>query len=330
MTTRHKLALKIVVIVAGLGLAAKAAWSFPWKETYQALLRADMVLLAVATVVNLLSLVVKGTSWHLLLKPLCRNRWSSAQVGNLIGATVNNLSVSIAGEAARIQYVAQRDGLSWPAGAVSVAWARLIEGIGLAVFLVFAPALLHLRSHLGRIQLGAAAVLAIFCSVLFFRKRWVPRAYLPRFMRTALSSLAEIGSWKRVVWPILLSVSNWIFQWATFHLALVAINGRSTLAASFTALLVTNLGGLLRLTPANVGIFQAAMVTSLAAFGVTSERAMAASLALQGLQVVPVVVTGLLFMAPWRRITLAGRVPPLEKQSLGASSLSTLERAEKT
>jgi uncharacterized membrane protein YbhN (UPF0104 family) len=204
----------------------------------------------------------------------------------------------------------------------------LTEGIGLAFFLIVAPCLLHLPPYLGAIRFGAAVILIAFCGALFFRKNWNPPVRLPGLIRTVLTSLLEIGSWRRVIWPVLLGVSNWMLQWATFHLALVSINGRSALAVSFMALLATNLGGLLRLTPANVGIFQAATVTSLTAFGVPSDRAMAVSLALQTLQVLPVIVIGLMFMTPWRAAKVSSRTPLPKNQDFSALPLSSLEKAE--
>src|SRR5205823_14938551 len=65
-------------------------------------------------------------------------------------------------------------------------------------------------------------------------------------------------------------------QWATYHLVLRATHVPVSLAASFTALIAANLSGLLRPTPANVGVTQAALVVGLLPFGVAPEQAVAA------------------------------------------------------
>src|SRR2546430_574488 len=94
-----------------------------------------------------------------------------------------------------------------------------------------------------------------------------------------------------------------IAQWATYHLVLRATHVPVWLAASFTALIAANLSGLLRPTPANVGVTQAALVVGLLPFGVAPEQAVAAGLALQGLQVLPVLFLGAM-VTGWRLLKL--------------------------
>jgi hypothetical protein len=300
MTTSQKRLAKVVVIAATGFLAVRAIRGFPWRGTYQALLEAQLGVLFAAFVVNLFSMIAKGSAWHLLLKPLAPNRWSSAQIANFVGAAANCLSVSVAGEAVRIHNIARRDGVPVEAAVVSVIWARLVEIVGLALFLVFAPAALPLSPLWRSVQVVAGVILVPFFAFIFARKDWALPVWLPNPIRKAIVSLVQIGSWRRVVWPVALGVMNWIIQWSTFHLVLGALGVHPSLAASLMALLATNLGGLLHLTPANVGIFQATMVASLVSFGIPAERAMAASLALQAIQVVPIVAIGFLMVMPWR------------------------------
>ncbi len=285
--------LKWGLIVIGLLVATRAAWKFPWTATRGALIHADPLLILAALAVNLTSLVAKGWGWHLLLKPVARNRWASAQKANLIGATVNNISVSVAGEAARVHMIAQTDQVPLHAGIASVVWARTVEGIGLALFLLAAPGFLHLPPVLRDAQLIAAAGLALLLILLRLKRGWRLPRWIPSIARSALISLGEIGSPRRLGFPVLLAVYNWGVEWATFHLVLLATCGPVSPAASFLALVATNVGGALRLTPANVGIFQVSMVVGLLPFGVPTEDAMAAGLALQAIQVLPVLAVGL-------------------------------------
>ncbi|MEO6058327.1 MAG: hypothetical protein ABIQ49_16000, partial [Gemmatimonadales bacterium] len=59
------------------------------------------------------------------------------------------------------------------------------------------------------------------------------------------------------------------------------------------ALVLANVGGILRLTPGNVGVLQGAVVLALAPLGVEAARAVAAGLALQAVHVLPVLVIGI-------------------------------------
>jgi uncharacterized membrane protein YbhN (UPF0104 family) len=92
---------------AGVAVALKALAGFPWEDTLATLVNANYWVLGAALVINLSSLVAKGWAWHLLLKPVAPNRWRTAQEANLVGAAVNNVSIAVGGEAARIHYIAQ-------------------------------------------------------------------------------------------------------------------------------------------------------------------------------------------------------------------------------
>jgi uncharacterized membrane protein YbhN (UPF0104 family) len=298
MTWPRKKWIKWALIVIGLAVASRVAWKFPWTATRGVLLHANPLLILAALAVNLTSLVAKGWGWHLLLKPVARNRWISAQKANLIGATVNNISVSVAGEVARVHMISQTDQVPLHAAVASVVWARTVEGIGLALFLLAAPGLLHLPPALRGAQVAAASGLVLVLILLRLRRGWRLPRWIPSPARSALISLGEIGSPRRLGFPTLLAVYNWGVEWATFHLVLLATCGPISPAASFMALVVTNIGGALRLTPANVGIFQVSMVVGLLPFGVPTEGAVAAGLALQAIQVLPVLAIGLT-LAGW-------------------------------
>src|SRR5947208_11390516 len=112
-----------------------------------------------------------------------------------------------------------------------------------------------------------------------------------------------MGTGGRLVWPTAFALYNWATQWATYHLVLRATHVPASLAASFTALIAANLGGLFRPTPANLGVTQAALVVGLLPFGVAPEQAVAAGLALQGLQVLPVLLLGAI-VTGWRLLGL--------------------------
>lgn len=284
---------------AGVGIALKALAGFPWEDTLATLINANYWILGLALVINLGSLVAKGWAWHLLLNPVSPNHWKTAQEANLVGAAVNNVSIAVGGEAARIHYIAQRDGVPVGAAISSVVWTRVTETIALAIFLVMAPSLLRLPHWLRGLQVGAGLGLVIVMLITWHRGwSWILNQ-LPASLQRRAAILAEMGSGGRLFWPTVLGLANWGTQWATYHLVLVAAHIPVTPAASFTALVAANLGGIIRITPAGLGVTQAAMVVGLLQFGVPADRSVAAGLALQALQVLPVIFLGAL-LTGWR------------------------------
>jgi uncharacterized membrane protein YbhN (UPF0104 family) len=85
---------------------------------------------------------------------------------------------------------------------------------------------------------------------------------------------------------------NWAAQWLTFHWAIVATHVSTSAAVSLSALVVANLGGIVRITPGNVGVLQASLALGMLAFGIPGDQALAAGLTLQAVQVIPVVAIG--------------------------------------
>jgi len=139
-----------------------------------------------------------------------------------------------------------------------------------------------------------------------FRRRWIVvvpgpasrpphgivarmRLYLPEFLdsqrilRRPMSALAVAGV-QTLAWMLQLCAAVAVLH--AFH-----VGGAGWRAAAL-ALVLTNLIGILPLTPGNVGTFQVAAVAALAAYGVGSGPAMAFALGLQGLQLLVAVLAG--------------------------------------
>lgn len=288
--------LRAVLVVLGIVAAGLALIRFPWLPTFALLSRANPVILWAALFVNLTSLLFKGWSWHILLRRVAPSRWRVAQAANLVGAAVNNISVTVVGEAARIQYAAARNFLPWGTVFASVVWARAVEAIALGVFLVGASAFLHLPEFLHGVQIGIGLILVLAIAALAWGRRLPWHRILPHRLREVLRPIAEIGGPGRLALPVLLGIANWGAQWATYHLCLLALRLPVTPEASFTALLVTNLSTVFRVAPGNVGVTQAAMALALLPFGIRAHEAVAGALALQGIQILPVLALGALLV----------------------------------
>lgn len=304
--TRRWIGWSVGLAVVALLLAA--ARRFPFHAAEAALLHADLALIALATAINLTSLVFKGTAWHRLLRTVAPARWRVTQEATIVGSAVNSVSVSGIGEGARVQFVVARDRL--PVGEVltSLVWSRVVEGLALIALVALAPLALRVPPALHRAQLlvlalGAATLLIAYLQGWARIAGWLRPAW-----RARLVPLVTMASSRNIGVPLLLSVGNWIAQWLTFHYTLRALHIPASYAASFTALLASNIGGIVRLTPANVGITQASMVVALLPFGVAPEQAVAAGLALQALQVLPVLAMGAA-IGGWRSVVPDRRTP---------------------
>jgi uncharacterized membrane protein YbhN (UPF0104 family) len=165
----------------------------------------------------------------------------------------------------------------------TIAASRLVEAAALGV-LLGAYALAARGVPAGRLLAGAGLLAGTAVGLL----RWLP------WLRPRLEDGRRLGDWRsgRLLTPLAFGIAAWTLQWATYHWSIAATYGGVTRSASGLALLLANLGGILRLTPGNVGVVQGAIVLALAPAGVPAAQAIAAGLALQAVEVIPVMLIG--------------------------------------
>jgi putative heme transporter len=291
-------------------LAVRFAFRFPWTPTLQALRGADVILLLAAGTASLGSLVAKGWAWHLLLRRAWPHGWWDAQAATLVGAAVSTASVSVGGEAARLQTLAARREPPLGTTVSSVVWSRITEAIALAVFL--AGSLLLLPPGPWTRAAGVSALVGIGLLLALRATGAWRRVFhrLPERWRTAAGIGSATGT-PPLVAPVLLGLANWVLQWLAYHATIVAVGIEAPPAAALTALVAANLGGILRLTPGNLGVLQASVVMGLLPFDVRADQSLAAGLALQGVQVIPTILAALAVggvgsLRPAVRTTAAG------------------------
>ncbi|MEP7226292.1 MAG: lysylphosphatidylglycerol synthase transmembrane domain-containing protein [Gemmatimonadales bacterium] len=281
--SRRAWVLTVLAVVA-CALSVRFGARFPWSQTMNTLVAADWVMLAGAGLINIVSLMAKAGAWHVLLRRLAPVRASTAQVATFIGAAVSSISVSVSGEAARAQTAGMRDGVPFGLAVASLAASRVVEGLGLFVFLALALMLVPPwpGARAAGLSLGAVAVLAALCYPLMRRRSWHPRVRrLAGFEGGGLAG------------PVVLAGLSWVAQWITYHWSIVATHASITPAVSLAALVLANVAGILRLTPGNIGVVQGSIILGMGAFEIPAANALAAGLALQAVQVIPILVIGI-------------------------------------
>jgi uncharacterized membrane protein YbhN (UPF0104 family) len=268
----------LVLAFAALHYAAR----FPWLVTWNTLADANWGLLAAAGGINLLSLAAKAWAWQLLVRPFGPLTFRTAQAATFAGAAINAIGVAMSGEAGRIHLASSRDGVGAGLATRSVVASRIVEAAALGIFLLGVVA--GAASEHGWRLLGGGVLLLGGALALL---RWIP------WLRPGRGEGAAVGwTTAQLAVPLALNVGAWGLQWATYHWSIVATGARVSPALSVLALVLSNVGGILRLTPGNVGVVQGAVVLGLRPAGIEASRAVAAGVALQAVQVLPVLLIG--------------------------------------
>ena len=282
-----------IVVIIGLGFAVHFGFNFPWTSTWSALKTSSWLLLAAASLAHLVSLAVKGGEWFVFLRRLAPVRFAAAQYATFVGAAVACFTVSVSGDAARAKAVAIRGEVSIGAAIGSLVLARFVEIMSLLVFLAVALIVAPPFHSASLIGLG----LGLITGAVFLGYRRLPWARIrSRTLGPWRGPLVEmVSSTDRMgmVAAVALACFNWLLQWAAFHWTIAATHTTVHLSISLSALVAANAAGLLRLTPGNFGVLQGSLILVMEQFGVPPASALAAGLALQAVQVIPVLVIGI-------------------------------------
>jgi uncharacterized protein (TIRG00374 family) len=285
-----------------------------WHQAWNSMRHASLPLLAAAVGVNFLSVLIKGVRWWLFLRPIGITSLWLAMRATVAGAGLNNVLVASGGDAARVVFVSRASGVSSSTVLASMALEKLFDPIGFVILLVAGVLAFQLPPQFERWKVPAEILLVVIILLLVFfvyatrniKPEHVPerrarprtvwgrvRAYFQSFGQTA----GRLATGPRFLAATLLSLGAWACQLWTFELAAASAHVSIPLAGSLACLLGINVGLIIRATPGNVGFFQFVYALMAEQFGVSRNDAIAVSLLIQTLQILPLTLLGIV-LAP--------------------------------
>jgi phosphatidylinositol alpha-mannosyltransferase len=295
-------------LVALAGLTVYGVSRLGLHRISHALVSARPGWIAAALALMATSLVMRAVSWHEILRaalPETPIGWMAVVRATMIGVLGSAIFPGRLGEPARILVLARRlEGSTVrlvPVVAGTVFSQTLINLLALAILAVVAfTSVPLLHNHLGGV-LAAAIVPALICLLVVFGPallRRGRRARSARVRRVAemAATLLDLGRQGLVVFArprrgiaaTLSQLCAWGLQWGACYMVVLSLGlqGKATPAAAAAVLLVVNVSAVLPATPSNVGVFQAACLVVLAAYGVAGGPALAYGIILQAVEVV--------------------------------------------
>jgi glycosyltransferase 2 family protein len=304
MRPRTARLVHVVLVGVILALLVVFAQSVNWTETWAAIRGTSLGLLALAALVNLLSLALKGVRWWIFLRPVGAPSLSLALRATFAGAALNNVLVANSGEAARVIFVARTAHVQSATVLATLALERLFELVGYVVMLATAVSILRLPPALDRTRPFAFAALVVVIVLLGYLVRHPESAAIPiegeglfararNYLRRFMQTLTTISTMRRFVASLALSVAVWSLQVVTYALTARAAHFDLPVVGTVAALLAVNIGFAVRATPGNVGVFQMVYAVSAAAFGFDKDQATAVAFLIQTQQILPVTLIGL-------------------------------------
>ena len=273
--------------MVGAAFAVHFGWTFPWSRTLELLTECDLGLLTAAGLVNIVSLTAKASAWYVLLGRAAPLRIWTAQTATFVGAAVNSVSISISGDVVRAQIASERDTVPFGVSAAALVVSRVVE----AVALFGLVALAWVVFPLGRgWRISGVALLLLLAAFVFWWGRTPGEPEDPFVVKGWRGELTGFiaRTRGRTASAVGCAMLSWLGQWLTYFWSIRATHVDVSPAGALAGLLAANLAGVLRLTPGNLGVMQGSLILGMRAFGVRPGDALAGGLALQAIQVLPI------------------------------------------
>ena len=310
MNPRLKKGIRWALSAAILVFLILFARTIDWHAAWNSMRHASLPLLAAAIGVNTLSVLLKGVRWWLFLRPIGITSLPLAMRATIAGAGLNNVLVANGGDAARVVFVSRVTGVSSSTVLASVALEKLFDPIGFVMLLVVGVIVFELPPQFEAWKLAAEVTLGVIVLLLIFfvyatrnikpehvpERRATPRTWTGKFVAYFKSfgqTAGRLATGPRFLAAMVLSLLSWGCQLWCFDLAASAAHVPIPLAGSLACLLGINVGLIIRATPGNVGFFQFVYALMAEQFGVTRNDAIAVSLLIQTLQILPLTLLGI-------------------------------------
>jgi phosphatidylinositol alpha-mannosyltransferase len=261
-----------------------------------------------------LSLLLRAISWHEVLRaalPDTPLAWAPVLRATMIGVMASAVFPGRIGEPTRIVVLSRR--LEGPQRRLlpivtgTVFSQTLINLLALAILASVTFSSIPVHGRFAAVLAVAAVPLALCALVLLgpgllrlgrrapsLRVR-LAAATIARLLGLARQGLAVFVTPRHGIAAVAAQLCAWVLQWLACYAVLLALGlpAHPTLVAAAAVLLAVNVSAVLPATPSNVGVFQAACLVVLAAYGVGAGQAIAYGIVLQAVEVVTALALGI-------------------------------------
>lgn len=321
-----------MLVLAGLisgGAAYLAVRGARLGEVADALTSTDYLWLVPALAAFVLANGLRVLRWRMLFARETRPGWRPATEAFLVGQFFNIVLLARAGELMRVVALNLRTRTSRAEILATVLLERVFDVLGLLllffVTLPWLPEVTWLRAA-GALTIGLVVALALGAAALAlwgdrpFRFFLAPLSRLPFLSRertdraasNLVQGLAGVRSVRLGITALVSTIALWIVLGFSCWFVILAFDlGLSTVAGMFVVVAI-GLSMVLPSAPAALGVFEAAVVAALAAYGTGRSDALSYALVLHALHVLPFAAVGIPLLLRLRTVSRAPRQPHRE------------------
>ena len=300
--------------VAGAGLAVLALRRLGIQSIGHAIVAATPVWVLVAFALMCASMLLRAEAWNAILRaalPGTRVRRRDTARATMIGVLMSATLPARLGEPSRALIVARRVGRvrdRFPIVLGTLVSQTLLNLLALIVLgaVMFKTVGLFQGNEDALVvaTMAPVVVLALVLSAPWLLRRGRPSRFQRVQQAAALvrGAMVQVRSGLQVFrkpklggWAALMQLTAWGVQWLACYVLLVALglDDQAGLGAAAAVLFAVNVTAALPATPSNLGVFQAACVAVLSAYGVGKTNALAYGIILQAVEIATAVGMGM-------------------------------------
>ncbi len=300
--------------LAGAGLTVLALERLGIESIGRALLAATPVWVLVGFMLMCLSMLARSEAWHAILRaalPGTRVRRRDTARATMIGVLMSATLPARLGEPSRALIVSRRLGRMrdrFPVVLGTLVSQTILNILALCVLGTVMFATVGVFSR-GEDALVIATIAPIVLLALVVASPWILRRGKPsRFQRVqqaaavARRAMLQVRTGLQVfrkprlgAWATSMQLTAWAIQWLACYVLLVALglDHHAGIGAAAAVLFAVNVTAALPATPSNLGVFQAACVAVLSAYGVSKTNAFAYGIILQSVEIATALAMGM-------------------------------------
>ncbi|HPG36933.1 MAG TPA: lysylphosphatidylglycerol synthase transmembrane domain-containing protein [bacterium] len=275
------------------------------------LIKGDIVLILLGIAVYLLSFLIRGLRWKILLKHLGSFKVNDLAMLEIAGYAVNNVFPVRIGEFTRAWITGKRNSISRTSVLASIFVERIFDGLTIALILSATLFFYPFPQNVKTLAVMASAMFALlFLFIMFGTFSDKPlklirmlKSKLPEFTgfifdiaEKFLKGASSLNSLSQISAVTFLSILVWVFELTVYILISRAFEVDIPFAGYLFMLCAANLGMLAAPTPGGLAVFQAAIVFALRSFTILYEKRMAVAIILHMAQIIPVTIIGLMWL----------------------------------
>lgn len=303
----------LAVTALGLYIAVRGV---DVEDAAEALRNSDLGWLIPALPVFAAAVVLRGVRWWALYDDRQRPPLRAVMYALLVGYFFNNILPARAGEAARVIALYRRARTSRAEIVATVVVERVFDILALLLILLCAYPWLPEISWLRNAAILGAIVTIVLAVLIVLIVRYDVRAVhwlltpLRRIRRpgfaarveaaaiNATRGLAALRNPAIAVRGFALTVASWVVLAISFWILMEAFDLNLPFAAAILVTVAINLSLVLPSSPAALGVFEAATIIALTAFGVPHAEALSYAIVLHVVNLVPFLLIGSVLLGP--------------------------------